>query len=279
MKLSLFSPAKLNLFLHILGRREDNYHELQTVFQLLDYGDTLHFEAREDNQLRLSPEIPGVAEQDNLIIKAASALQKTSTKPVGANIQLDKRLPMGGGVGGGSSNAATTLIALNFLWKTHLSTEELCEIGIFLGADVPVFIKGHSAWAEGIGERLQAIDLPEQWYVVIKPDCHVSTGDIFSSEELTRDTAAITVAAFFEQGGHNDCETVVCKAYPEVKKALDWLSQHASAQLTGTGACVFAAFSNESEALAVQTKVPRHWECFVAKGTNHSPALSLLFVS
>jgi 4-diphosphocytidyl-2-C-methyl-D-erythritol kinase len=279
VKLSLLSPAKLNLFLHILGRREDGYHELQTVFQLLDYGDQLDFELRQDQQILLQPSIDGVADHDNLIIRAALDLKERTSSPLGANITLNKCLPIGGGVGGGSSNAATTLIALNFLWKTGLSVEDLCQIGVQLGADVPVFIQGRSAWAEGIGERLQAIDLPEQWYVIIKPDCHVPTGQIFSSEELTRDTAAITVAAFFEQGGHNDCETVVCKDFPEVKTALDWLRNYSTAQLTGTGACVFAAFSSESEALEVQAKVPRHWECFVAKGINHSPALSLLSVS
>ena len=276
MTLSLLSPAKLNLFLHILGRRTDGYHELQTVFQLLDYGDTLHFDVRTDTLLQLTPAIPGVSNNDNLVIKAAKALQKASPSPLGVDIRIEKRLPMGGGLGGGSSNAATTLLALNYLWQAGFSCDDLCDIGLPLGADIPVFIRCRSAWAEGIGEKLQAIDLPEQWFLVIKPNCEVPTADIFCREELTRDTAAITVAAFFEQGGHNDCETVVCSYYPEVKTALNWLQKYKPAQLTGTGACIFAAFSTEDEALSVLKEVPKQWECFVARGINHSPAVSLL---
>lgn len=270
--LSLLAPAKLNLFLHILGRRPDGYHELQTLFQLLDYGDTLTFQCREDKEIVITPAIAGLATQDNLIYKAAYALQGHTQCAVGATITLDKCLPMGGGLGGGSSNAATTLLALNHLWQTKLSTEELCSIGTQLGADVPVFIQGRSAWAEGIGEQLSPVDLPESWFLVIKPDCHVSTADIFSREELTRDSLAITVAAFFEQGGQNDCEITVCRHYPQVKIALDWLNRYSFARLTGTGACIFAHFASESEANAVLKEVPGQWKGFVAKGINHSPA-------
>ncbi len=283
MNLTLLSPAKLNLFLHILGRRTDGYHQLQTVFQLLDYGDTMNFALRDDKQIVLSKAIAGIENEDNLIIKAAKALQTStgSHQASGVTIQIDKQLPMGGGLGGGSSNAATTLVALNHLWRTNLNCKELCDIGITLGADVPVFIQGHSAWAEGIGEQLQAIDLPEKWFLVIKPDCHVPTIDIFSREELTRDTLAITVAAFFEQGGKNDCELVVCKYYPEVAKALKWLRNHTTARLTGTGACIFAAFSNESDAKRVYKEALKQgeenrWACFVAKGINQSAVLPFL---
>jgi len=290
MTLSLPAPAKLNLFLHITGRRADGYHELQTLFQLLDYSDTLHFSRREDTAITLTPAIAGVAYEDNLIIKAAVALKnyivtKSSSSDQlnlpGIDIQLDKKLPLGGGLGGGSSDAATTLVALNHLWDAGLNSKELCEIGVGLGADVPVFINGHSAWAEGIGERLQPIELTQQWYLIIKPNCHVSTVDVFSREELTRDTLAIKVALFFEQGGKNDCQNVVCKVYPEVRQAIDWLSRFADAKLTGTGACVFAAFSDESEARAVLRQASalseeKVWVCFVAKGINESPVLALL---
>jgi 4-diphosphocytidyl-2-C-methyl-D-erythritol kinase len=288
MTLSLPAPAKLNLFLHITGRRADGYHELQTLFQLIDYSDTLHFSRREDATIALTPAIAGVAYDDNLIIKAALALKNYMlSKPAtsnkldlsGIDIQLEKKLPIGGGLGGGSSNAATTLVALNHLWKAGLNNKELCDIGVGLGADVPVFINGYSAWAEGIGEKLQPIELTQQWYLIIKPNCHVSTVDVFSREELTRDTLAIKVALFFEQGGKNDCQNVVCQAYPEVKKAIDWLSKFSDAKLTGTGACVFAAFSNENDAKALLEKASmlakdNGWICFVARGINQSPIMS-----
>ena len=276
MTLSLPAPAKLNLFLHITGRRADGYHDLQTLFQLLDYNDTLHFSRREDATITLTPAIAGVAYDENLIIKAALALKNYMlSKPAtsnkldlsGIDIQLEKKLPIGGGLGGGSSNAATTLVALNHLWKAGLNNKELCDIGVGLGADVPVFINGYSAWAEGIGDKLQPIELTQQWYLIIKPNCHVSTVDVFSREELTRDTLAIKVALFFEQGGKNDCQNVVCQAYPEVKKAIDWLSKFSDAKLTGTGACVFAAFSNENDAKALLEKASmlakdNGWICF-----------------
>jgi 4-diphosphocytidyl-2-C-methyl-D-erythritol kinase len=278
--LTLLSPAKLNLFLHITGRRANGYHDLQTVFQLLDYGDELSFNLRGDDQLYLHHDINDLPNDDNLIIKAARLLteycQYHNLHIQGANINLRKRLPMGGGLAGGSSNAATTLIALNHLWETALSTDILAELGLQLGADVPLFVRGHSSWAEGIGEILRPITLPHCWYLVIKPNCHVSTEEIFSNQELTRDTAAITVATFFEQGGHNDCENVVCQHYPEVKKALQWLNNHGNARLTGTGACVFASFANQDQAQAVLNNTPTEWECFIAEGINYSPLHHLL---
>lgn len=275
-RIQLFSPAKLNLFLHITGRRPDGYHQLQTLFQLLDYGDDLIFTPRNDGKLLLSPTLAGVKTQDNLIIKAARLLQQHSQTHKGANIQLNKRLPMGGGLGGGSSNAATTLVGLNALWGTQLSIETLATLGLQLGADVPVFVHGDTAWGSGIGEILQPLTLPERWYLVIKPCCTVSTTTIFSHQQLTRNTTAITVAAFFEQGGGNDCEDVVCQHYPEVKQALQWLRRYHAAQLTGTGACVFSAFPDKTQANAVLKEAPREWTCFIAKSINHSPHKSLL---
>jgi len=278
--LSLLSPAKLNLFLHITGRRSDGYHNLQTLFQLLDYGDDMGFCPRKDSTLTLTPAITGVAYDDNLIIKAAKLLQTTTQCRQGADISLVKRLPMGGGLGGGSSNSATTLVALNHLWGTQLSAAELAALGQQLGADIPVFVHGQTAWGEGIGEQLQPITRANQWYLIIKPDCDVSTAKIFSSEQLTRDTPAITVAAFLEQGGHNDCQSTVCRHYPEVAATLKWLDQYAAAQLTGTGACVFASFTSKDEANAVLRQLsitaPKTWHGFIAQGINASPSAYLL---
>ncbi len=272
--LTLPAPAKLNLFLHITGRRDDGYHNLQTLFQLLDHGDKLQFTLRDDGEIRLTPAIAGVPHEENLIVKAARALQQASGTNLGANIQLDKRLPMGGGIGGGSSNAATTLLGLNYLWGSPLNPQQLADIGISLGADVPVFVHGKTAWAEGVGEQLQAIDMPEKWYLVVTPNCHVSTAEIFSHKDLTRDTSAIKVAAFLEQGGRNDCQPLVRKLYPEVGETLDWLNQFGHAQMTGTGASVFIAFNSEIDATAVLEKLPEDIQGFVAKGVDTSPALS-----
>lgn len=269
--LTLPSPAKLNLFLHITRRRHNGYHDLQTLFQLINYGDTLRFECRDDSQLQLKCNQTALCTPDNLVLQAAQALQHHSNISLGANIHLDKRLPMGGGIGGGSSNAATALLGLNHLWNLQLSIGALADIGLALGADVPVFVQGQSAWAEGVGDTLTPMNIPQQWYLVIKPPCHVSTAEIFSHEELTRDTAAITVAAFFEQGGKNDCERVVCQTYPEVNEALQWLKQHGKAQLTGTGACVFSSFASQRQAQTVLEQTPTEWECFIAEGINHSP--------
>jgi len=279
--LSLLSPAKLNLFLHITGRRADGYHQLQTLFQLLDYGDTLTFKLRNDNQITLTPALAGVAFEDNLIIRAARLLaSRAKTSPsqsLGVDIQLEKRLPMGGGIGGGSSNAATTLVALNYLWHCGLSKAELQTLGLQLGADVPVFVGAQTAWAEGVGEALQPIELPQQWFLIAQPDCHVSTAEIFSHKDLTRDTPPIKVAAFLEQGGKNDCQALVRKLYSQVDEALNWLEKFThNAQMTGTGACVFAAFDSVEKAQQVQAQLPQHLPSFVAKGVNTSPAYKLL---
>lgn len=282
--LSLLSPAKLNLMLHITGQRDDGYHQLQTLFQLLDYGDTLHYQTRNDNELRLNPAIEDIAPEDNLIIRAARLLQQQSTSTLGADIKLEKVLPMGGGIGGGSSNAATTLLALNHLWKLGLSIDQLADLGLQLGADIPVFVRGHSAFAEGVGEQLQAIDIPESWYFVAKPDCKVSTAEIFSHKQLTRNTSPITIAAVLKQGGHNDCEAVVRQCYPAVDSALNWLNSLSQttainpARLTGTGACVFAQCPDRKSAEQILHQLPKGLQGFIAKGVNTSPthqALSL----
>jgi 4-diphosphocytidyl-2-C-methyl-D-erythritol kinase len=269
--LTLPSPAKLNLFLHINGRRSDGYHLLQTVFQLLDYGDELSFETTHDATLTLSPAIEGLANEDNLIFRAAKLLQQHTHCTTGAHITLTKRLPMGGGIGGGSSNAATTLVALNHLWQTQLSTEQLASLGAQLGADVPVFIHGQSAWAEGVGEILTPLDLPTRWYLVIRPNVHVSTAEIFAKKKLTRDTPIIKVAAFLEGGGKNDCQDIVLESFPQVKEAIDWLNFFSQARLTGTGSCIFAVFDSEAEAKEVLALKPVHLDGFVAKGVNRSP--------
>ena len=274
--LSLLSPAKLNLFLHITGRRDDGYHLLQTVFQLLDYGDEMQFQRRNDGVISLTPEFGGISAEDNLIVRAARLLQATTGCRQGAQIHINKRLPMGGGIGGGSSNAASTLLALNTLWETGLSLPELCALGLQLGADVPVFVAGRTAWAEGVGENLQALDLEPYWYVVIHPGCSVSTREIFSHEQLTRNTSPIKIAAFLGQGAGNDCENVVKSLYPEVKNALDWLNQFAPAQLTGTGSCLFARFTDEASAQDVFSKRPAIYSGFVARGVNHSPSHTAL---
>jgi 4-diphosphocytidyl-2-C-methyl-D-erythritol kinase len=281
--LELLSPAKLNLFLHVIGRREDGYHQLQTLFQLLDYGDTLRFCVRNDQKMTLSPELFNVAFEDNLIIKAVRLMQKHSNIHQGVDIILEKKLPMGGGLGGGSSNAATTLVALNYLWNCKLTRAQLMSLGLQLGADVPVFIQAQTAWAEGIGEQLQPIELPRDWFLVAKPDCEVSTKAIFSHKDLTRDTPAIKVAAFFEQGGHNDCQALVRKLYPPVDEALNMLEQLSpTTQMTGTGACVFARFATAEAALYAQAQLnaqatlPKQLPSFIAQGVNQSPLYKLL---
>jgi 4-diphosphocytidyl-2-C-methyl-D-erythritol kinase len=272
--LTLLSPAKLNLFLHITGRRADGYHNLQTLFQLLDYGDTLHFSS--SDTLSLAPDIAGVPAQDNLILRAAELLRRETGCRQGAAIALEKRLPLGGGIGGGSSNAATTLLALNHLWNLKLSLDELATLGLQLGADVPVFVKGRSAWAEGVGEHLEPVELPLRNYLILVPPCQVSTALIFSQQALTRNSSAITIAAFLREGGRNDCEPVVRSLYPEVAFALDWLSHFAPARMTGTGACVFASFADRAAAHAVLQQLPTGYRGFVAQGVNKSPVHAAL---
>lgn len=277
--LSLPAPAKINLFLNILGRRSDGYHELQTVFQLLDFGDELGFEVLQHPAIELESQLPDVAPEDNLVVRAALRLQQVTGCSLGARITLHKKLPAGGGLGGGSSDAATTLLALNALWKTQLPLEELAQLGGELGADVPVFVLGKSAWAEGKGDKLQALELPEKWFVVLHPGVSISTAAIFSHPELTRDNPAITVAAFLEQGAKNVCQPLVEALHPPVAETIQWLKQHGAnhsgtAQMTGTGACVFAAVDSESSASQILADSP--WPAFIAKGLNQSPVHSML---
>ncbi|WP_269617828.1 4-(cytidine 5'-diphospho)-2-C-methyl-D-erythritol kinase [Zhongshania sp. BJYM1] len=278
--LTLPCPAKINLFLNITGRRADGYHELQTLFQLLDHGDTLTLAQRNDDEITLASELDGVSKEDNLIIRAARKLQPLARDiPVGADIRLEKRLPMGGGIGGGSSDAASTLLGLNKLWQMGLSIDELAEIGLELGADVPVFVRGKTAWAEGIGEKLEPVETSNLWYLVLKPDCHVSTAEIFCHEQLTRHDSPIKIATFLEGGTGNSCEPLVRKLYPEIDKALIWLEQFSPAKLTGTGACVFASFADQMTAQTVCEQRPLGTHGFVARGVNTSPlhiALGLL---
>ncbi len=268
--LTLPAPAKLNLMLHIVGRRADGYHELQTLFQFLDHGDELSFSPREDGEIRLHTELPGVDHDSNLIVRAARLLQHESGCPQGADIHLLKRLPMGGGIGGGSSDAATALLGLNHLWQLHLEEDQLAELGLTLGADVPVFVRGRAAFAEGVGERLQPVELPEPWFLVIAPQVSVSTAEIFADPELTRNTLAITVRSLLAGGGHNDCQPIVEKRYPEVRNALSLLNKFVPASMTGTGACVFGSFPNEGEADKVRRQLPDTLPSFVARGRNVS---------
>lgn len=283
--LTLPAPAKLNLFLRITGRREDGYHCLQTVFQLLDYSDELHFELRPEAAITLRVQSPAnprhqhqadsppsLDDKDNLVLRAARSLQQDSTCTQGADITLIKRLPVGGGLGGGSSDAATTLLGLNQLWNLGYDLERLAALGLNIGADVPVFVHGHSAWAEGIGENLTPVELPSRWFVVIAPNCVVSTAAVFADSQLTRNSSAITIRAFREHGAGNDCQEVVEKRFPEVKAARHWLSRFAPAQMTGTGSCVFAAFESEAQALAALAQKPEQWQGFVARAVNTSPA-------
>lgn len=268
--LTLPAPAKLNLMLHVLGRREDGYHELQTLFQFLDHGDEVTFARREDGQIRLLSDLPGVDHESNLIVRAARLLQQQGDDVPGADITLVKRLPMGGGIGGGSSDAATTLLGLNRLWNLGLDLDRLAQLGLSLGADVPVFVRGHAAFAEGVGERLQPVELPEPWYLVAVPQVSVSTAEIFSDPELTRNTPPITVRSLLAGGGHNDCQPVVEKRYPQVRNALSLLNKFVPARMTGTGACVFGSFPNEGEADKVRRQLPATLPSFVARGSNVS---------
>jgi len=276
--LTVPAPAKLNLMLHITGRRPDGYHNLQTLFQFLDYSDELSFRCRDDGQLTLSPAVEGVNFEDNLIIRAARLLQKKSPAPCGADIQLKKILPMGGGLGGGSSDAATTLLTLNKLWNLGLNLDELAAMGLTLGADIPVFVRGQAAFAEGVGEQLTPVpELAEPWYLVVVPQVHVNTAKIFSHEGLTRDSAAINIRTALEQGGRNDCQAIVSTLYPEVGKALNLLNKFSLAKMTGTGACIFSSFGSEAEAIRVSEQLPAEYVVFMAKGANLSPTHKVLF--
>jgi 4-diphosphocytidyl-2-C-methyl-D-erythritol kinase len=264
------APAKLNLFLHITGRRDDGYHNLQTVFQFLDVADRLYFVLRTDDAIHRFGGPPGVPPEADLCARAARLLQEATGTRRGVDIYNEKRLPAGAGLGGGSSDAATTLWALNRLWALGLEPTELAELGLRLGADVPVFLFGRSAWAEGVGEILAPIDPPERWYLVVNPGVSVSTAAVFSDPELTRDSPQMTIPDFLSGGGHNDCEVVVRRRYPEVAAALDWLNRLSPARMTGTGACVFAAFATQAGAQAAGRQLPDGWTGFVARGMNRS---------
>ena len=271
------SPAKLNLFLYITGRRADGYHTLQTLFQFLNYGDTLSLEPRRDGEIHLLTPVDGVAHEDNLIVRAARLLMKTAAErgrlPAGsgADIRIEKRLPMGGGLGGGSSNAATVLVALNHLWQCGLSLDELAELGLTLGADVPVFVRGHAAFAEGVGEILTPVEPAEKWYLVAHPGVSIPTPMIFNDPDLPRNTPKRSIETLLKCEFSNDCEVIARKRFREVDAALSWLLEYAPSRLTGTGACVFAEFDTESRARQVLEQAPEWLNAFVAKGVNLSP--------
>lgn len=270
------APAKLNLCLHIVGRRADGYHLLQTAFQFIDLADEIDFHDRPDGVIERvdgPAEIP--AEQD-LTVRAARLLAQRTGCTRGVAIAVRKRIPIQGGLGGGSSNAATVLVALNERWGLKLSEDELAQIGLALGADVPVFVRGRSAWAEGVGEQLTPVDFPEAAYLVIRPDAAVGTAEVFQAAELTRNSPLTTIRGFLEGGGHNDCTPVVCSRYPQVAEALDWLQDFADARLTGTGSCVFALLPDEAAAQRVLARVPARWQGFVVRGINRSPLLDRL---
>ncbi|AZL84256.1 4-(cytidine 5'-diphospho)-2-C-methyl-D-erythritol kinase [Aliivibrio salmonicida] len=265
------SPAKLNLFLYINGQHDNGYHELQTLFQFIDLCDHLTITPNDSGEITLSPPIPGVEKKDNLIWKAATQLQEHTLCPLGAHIELEKILPIGGGIGGGSSNAATTLVALNFLWDLNLTNKELADLGVTLGADVPIFVHGFSAFAEGIGEKLQPANPKELWYVLIKPEVSIATVDVFSHPELIRNTAKQPLNVLLSASYENDCEKIVRRVYPEVDYQLSWLLEYAPSRLTGTGACVFAEFINEKEAQHVFSLIPDNATGFITRGRNTSP--------
>ncbi len=265
------APAKLNLFLHVVGRRADGYHLLQTAFRLLDWGDTLDFERRDDGAVRRRSALAGVPEAQDLVVRAARLLQAHTGTRFGADITVHKALPMGGGIGGGSSDAATTLIALNRLWRTGLSRAELQALGLQLGADVPVFVFGADAFAEGVGEALQALALPPAWYVIVSPGVGVPTAEIFSAEDLTRNTELIKMPDFAASTTRNDLQPVACRRYPEVQRAIDWLAQHAPARMTGSGACVFAQVASEEEADRITASCPPRWTAWKARSLPRHP--------
>jgi 4-diphosphocytidyl-2-C-methyl-D-erythritol kinase len=284
------APAKLNLFLHVTGRRPDGYHLLQSVFQLIDRADTLHFDLREDGRIVRTTEVPGVPEEQDLIVRAlhllADAYQRRHGRGVpGIDVAVDKILPMGGGLGGGSSDAATALMAANHLWQAGLSADELMALGLPLGADIPFFIFGQTAFAEGVGEALQAVQGPDCWYVVIEPGVSVPTPAIFTASDLTRDTKPVTISDFSRhqsvQGelggfGRNDLQAVAARLFPPVAEAVEWLGSYGRARMTGSGACVFCALSSESEADKVLAQVPAVWKAWKARALAHHPLKSLL---
>jgi 4-diphosphocytidyl-2-C-methyl-D-erythritol kinase len=270
------APAKLNLFLHITGQRTDGYHELQTLFQFLTRSDWLYFDVNTEGLLSRVGGPAGVPEADDLCMRAAQLLREATGSRAGVTIYNDKRLPVGGGLGGGSSNAATTLRVLNRLWNLDMEINSLAKLGLQLGADVPVFVHGHAAIAEGVGEILTPAEPPECWYLVLNPAVSISTATVFSAAELTRDTPRQTIPDLLSGGSRNDCEAVVRHRYPEVAAALDWLDRFSPARMTGTGSCVFAAFETQADAEAVAVSIPDPWTGFVALGVNRSPLLSAM---
>jgi 4-diphosphocytidyl-2-C-methyl-D-erythritol kinase len=287
------APAKLNLFLHVTGRRADGYHLLQSVFQLIDHGDTLDFDLRSDERIVRVNEVPGVPEEQDLIVRALRALQAEYGRrhgglPRGIDVRIEKRLPMGGGLGGGSSDAATALMAANHLWQAGLTNAELMAIGLPLGADIPFFLFGETAFAEGVGEALQAVPGPDCWYVVIEPGVSVPTAAIFTAPDLTRNTKAVTVADFLGHKaesqdstgfGKNDLQDVAARLFPPVAEAVEWLSGHGAARMTGSGACVFSAFSTEQEAEQVLMQIPAKWTAWKARSLTKHPMKSLLQIN
>lgn len=283
------APAKLNLFLHVIGRRDDGYHDLQTLFQFLDVQDRITLTVRSDGGVRRTSAHAEVAEEADLVVRAARLLKQTTGSSLGADIAVEKRIPLGAGLGGGSSDAATTLLALNKLWDLGLGNDELAALGLRLGADVPVFVHGLAAWAEGVGERLQPVELETPWYLVINPGCSVSTARVFSHPALTRDSTPLRIRDFLLPGGgqarsvqdwldgtRNDCEAVVRTLYPDVDDALCWLARHGTARMTGTGASVFAPFAERAQAQQLLDRLPRCWYGFVARGMNRSAVLALV---
>ncbi len=265
------APAKLNLMLRIVGRRPDGYHLLQTVFQFLDISDRIGFRVRQDGRICRVNDLPGVAEESDLVIRAAKLLQQSCGTRLGVDIHLEKRLPMGAGLGGGSSDAATTLAVLSRLWNSQCDIDQLAGLGLALGADVPVFIRGRSSWGEGIGEKLEPLALPCPWYLILVPPCHVPTAEIFSDPDLTRNSPRIKIRDFLAGSVQNDCLPVVCRRYPPVRDAMEWLGRYARPRLTGTGAAVFAPFEDEDGARLVQGKLPEEYRSFVVRGVNRSP--------
>jgi 4-diphosphocytidyl-2-C-methyl-D-erythritol kinase len=273
MRLTCPAPAKLNLFLHVVGRRADGYHLLQTLFRFIDLQDTLHFSLRADGGVHRVNSVEGVPEEQDLCVRAARLLQAETGCALGVDIEIEKRIPMGGGLGGGSSDAATTLIALNRLWSLGLTRERLMELGLQLGADVPVFVFGENAFAEGVGEALQACPLPEAWYVVLFPPVQVPTAQIFTHPELTRDSVSITMRALSmpQTQLRNDLQPVACRLYPEVARHIAWLGDYGDAMMTGSGACVFAGFESREQAEAVLRKLPENMRGVVAQGLQQHP--------
>ena len=270
------APAKLNLFLHVVGRRADGYHLLQTAFRLLDWGDTLDFTRRDDGVIRRTTDIAGIAPEHDLVVRAARLLQAHTGCQLGADIAVHKVLPMGAGIGGGSSDAATTLIALNRLWQTGLGRAELQTLGLQLGADVPVFIFGRDAFAEGVGEALQPLELAPAWYVLVSPGVSIPTAEIFGAGDLTRNTPLIRMPDFAVSTTRNDLQAVACKRYPQVQSAIDWLGQHAPARMTGSGSCVFAEVASAQDAKWVAAQCPPAWTAWKVRSSSRHPLFEWL---